>query len=215
MYDLNSNILQKTGVSAADLNTAMRKIRADHLLKPALEAIVKAEKEHGISAVFITAHAALETGWGHSTIAKTKNNLFGFNAVDSNPGNANRYKQQSESVEHYAQFLSDNYLHKGGKYYNGATPHGIMIRYASAGDKAARTIADIMNMLTEHIDVPKTKEPDGFPEKTPKPVQKNDTEVENDEEQPEPQPETSGSNAESIGSDESKKNSNSNPHETA
>lgn len=185
MYTLNSNILFKSGLSAAQLNSAMKKIRADHKLTPALQAIVDAEKQYGISALFIAAHAALETGWGHSMFAQTRNNLFGFNAVDSNPGKATRYSSQSASVAAYAAFLNEHYLYQGGKYFNGATPHGIMVRYASAGDKAANTIAEIMNMLSDKLGVPKVAPPSGFPENKPKPQPKKDKEVENEQEQAE------------------------------
>lgn len=191
MFDRNSNIMTKSGVSAEQLDKAMRQIRPDHGLKPALNAIVAAEKKYGINALFIAAHAATETGWGNSVFARTRNNLFGFNAIDSNPGQANKYPSQQASVEHYAAFVSEHYLTKGGKYYNGTTPSGVMTRYASAGDRAADTIANIMNMLSDRIGVPKTPQPDGFPEKKekprPKPEPKPETEPIQDIKEPDPQ----------------------------
>ena len=44
-----------------------------------------AEKQYKINGVFLAAVAVHESGWGTSTIAKNKNNLFGYGAVDSNP----------------------------------------------------------------------------------------------------------------------------------
>ena len=193
MFDRHSNILFKSKVTAEQLDAAMRDIRPDHKLKGSLQAMVIAEQEYGISSIFIAAHAATETGWGNSLIARTKNNLFGFNAVDSNPGNANKYPSQSASVQAYAKFLNDNYLHEGGKYYNGATPSGVMTRYASAGDRAADTIANIMNMLATRIGYNPDPTPDGFPERTPKepkekpeepPKVEEKKEVETDEQRP-------------------------------
>lgn len=175
MYDINSNILQKTGVTASQLDSAMKSIRSDHMLSDALDAIVAAENKHGINALFIAAHAATETGWGHSLMARTKNNLFGFNAVDSNPGRANVYPSKAASVEHYSQFLMDNYLQPGGRYFNGATPHGVMVRYASAGDRAANTIVQIMNSFAEHIGVSAVPSPNGFPERPASTEQKDDS----------------------------------------
>ena len=186
MYDRNSNILVKTGVTAEELDSAVSNIRPDHGLKPALKAIVAAEKQYGISAIFITAHAATETGWGRSMIARTKNNLFGFNAIDSNPGQANSYPTQEASVKHYAEFLSTHYLSKDGKYYNGATPSGVMTRYASAGDRAADTIANIMSMLASRIGLEGEKIPDGFGDKTEEPAP--EPEPETDQPEPEQEP---------------------------
>lgn len=188
MFDLNSNVLVKTNVTAKQLNEALVQIRPDHLLAPSLDAIVAAEKKYGLSALFILAHACVETGYGHSTYAKTRNNLFGFNAVDSNPDLANRYNSQAQSVELYAAFLHENYLHDGGKYFNGATPSGIMTRYASAGDKAAKVIAEIMNMLANNIGMKGDRLPDGFPDKPKKDEQEQPTTEPEQPVTPEPAP---------------------------
>ena len=165
MYTLESNILKTTGINAKQLQNAMRQIRPDNRLNVLAVHAVHAEKKYGISALWIVAHAATETGWGKSLIAQTRNNFFGFNAIDSNPRNATKYKTAQGSVEHYADFLKTHYLTKGGKYFNGPTPHGVMVRYASAGDRAAKTIVQIMNMLAERIG---PKQPDGFPQKEEK-----------------------------------------------
>lgn len=46
---------------------------------------IKAAKESGLDPRYIVAHAALESNWGTSHIARTKNNYFGIGAVDWNP----------------------------------------------------------------------------------------------------------------------------------
>ncbi|MFR2717490.1 MAG: glucosaminidase domain-containing protein [Anaerococcus obesiensis] len=67
-----------------------------------------------------------ETGNGHSYLAKTKNNLFGFNAIDQDPINsANTFKDKGESIDHVAKFLKENYLSEDGKYYNGISTKSI------------------------------------------------------------------------------------------
>lgn len=163
MFDLNSNILFKSNLTATQLDEAVKLIRPDHLLTNMMQAAVDAEKKYGLSALFIVAHAITETGYGHSMFARTRNNLFGFNAIDSNPGQASSYPSQASSVEYYAKFLNDNYLHDGGQYFNGATPHGVMVRYASAGDRAANTIAQVMNMIAKNAGYTGAPLPDGFP----------------------------------------------------
>lgn len=195
MYDINSNILQKSGITVEQLDAAMRDIRPDYGLRPALEAIVQAEHKHGINAIFVAAHASTETGWGKSQICVLKNNLFGFNAIDSNPGRADSYTSQAESVRLYADFLAENYLNPQGRYFNGPTPSGIMKRYASAGDKAAATIVNIMNMIAERAKISGEPAPNGFPTNkepiTPQNENKEaeaepNIETEKEDEQPEP-----------------------------
>lgn len=163
MFDLNSNVLFKSGLTAAQLDEAVSKIRTDHLLQGMFQAAVDAEKKYGLSSIFIVAHAITETGYGLSNFARLRNNLFGFNAIDSDPGQASRYPSQASSVEYYAAFLNDHYLREGQQYYNGATPHGIMVRYASAGDRAANTIAQVMNMIAKNAGYVGTPVPNGFP----------------------------------------------------
>lgn len=162
MYDLESNILKNSNLSANQLKKAVNETVPNNHLAAMIPAAVHAEKKYGINALWTVAHAATETGWGKSIIARTRNNFFGFNAVDSNPNNATKYKTAAGSVEHYASFLKEHYLTKGGEYYNGSTPHGVMTRYASAGDRAAKTIVQIMNMIAEKIG---PRQPDGFPQK--------------------------------------------------
>lgn len=166
MFDLNSNVLFKSGLTAAQLDEAVSKIRPDQLLQGMFQAAVDAEKKYNLSSIFIVAHAITETGYGHSMFAQTRNNLFGFNAIDSDPGQASRYPSKSSSVEYYAAFLNEHYLHEGGQYYNGATPHGIMVRYASAGDQAAKTIAQVMSMIAKNAGYVGAPVPDGFPTET-------------------------------------------------
>lgn len=192
MYNLESNILKDSNLTAEQLIKAVDVLVPDNHLKVMIPAAVHAEKKHGVSALWIVAHAATETGWGKSIIARTRNNFFGFNAIDSNPANATKYKTAGDSVEYYASFVKEHYLTKGGKYYNGPTPHGVMIRYASAGDRAARTIVEIMNLIAEKIG---PQQPDGFPRKTTekkpakveKPAEKKPKQTE-EIEKPDPEP---------------------------
>ena len=46
---------------------------------------IQAAKESGLNPRYILAHAALESAWGTSKIAKDKNNYFGIGAFDSSP----------------------------------------------------------------------------------------------------------------------------------
>ena len=47
---------------------------------------VNMQNTYGVNALLMAGVAANESAWGNSSIAQTKNNLFGLNAVDSAPG---------------------------------------------------------------------------------------------------------------------------------
>ena len=54
-------------------------------------AFVTAAKETGLNPIYLFAHAAAESSYGNSYIAKEKNNFFGINAVDSDPYGRSSY----------------------------------------------------------------------------------------------------------------------------
>ena len=54
--------------------------------------------------------ACLESSYGNSNFAKNRNNIFGWNAVDSNPGKASYFTSKTECVMFVAEKLSNNYL---------------------------------------------------------------------------------------------------------
>lgn len=104
------------------------------------------QNTYGINAVLMLGVAINESGWGMSSIAQTKNNLFGHGAVDSNPfGNAGNYATPGDSIKYHAKiFLSDGYVDVTDWRYFG--PHlgdkesGANVKYASDpywGEKAA------------------------------------------------------------------------------
>jgi len=56
--------------------------------------------------------AALETGKGTSVLAKTRNNYFGMNAVDSDPNKAFSYNSPSQSITDYINLIKYNPRYK-------------------------------------------------------------------------------------------------------
>lgn len=166
MFDIQSNIMQKTGLSADQLSAAAKAVRPDNGFND-FQAFVNAENEFGISSLFMLAHAAVESAWGTSFYAKTRANLFGFNAYDSNPDQASSYGSQAGSIRFYANFLRDNYLTPGAIYYNGVTPHGVFVRYSSSHDSEAQTVVSIMNMLQNKIGGEPVPAVEGAPQPAP------------------------------------------------
>ena len=49
---------------------------------------IQASKETGLDPVYILAHAAWESSWGNSSLAKNKHNYFGIAAYDHDPYNS-------------------------------------------------------------------------------------------------------------------------------
>lgn len=84
------------------------------VIKPSdAEGIYKAQQETGMSALAILGIGALESGYGTSNIAKQKNNLWGWGAVNSNPmGAAKAFSQMSQGALEFAKSFMKT-------YYNG------------------------------------------------------------------------------------------------
>lgn len=78
------------------------------------DVILGVEEEYGINAFFTIAVMKLESGNGKSTLSRTKNNLFGLNAVT---GNAHKkafsFKSKGDSIRKFGQLINDNYVERG------------------------------------------------------------------------------------------------------
>lgn len=152
MYDINSNLLTKSGLTAGQLQAAEAAMKSDNGYHADFwQALVDAENQYDLNALFILAHADVESAHGTSNYATTRNNLFGFNAVDSDPDLASAYSSQAVSVHDYADFLNTHYLKEGEEYWGGsATPHGVFVHYSSSHDAEAEEVVGIMNTLAGH-----------------------------------------------------------------
>ncbi len=102
-----------------------------------------AEKQYNVNGVFLAAVAIHESGWGGSSIANNKNNLFGYGAYDRNPYESSyQFNDYSEGIDLVARVFAKYYLNPAGTkiydgnkaagtYYNGPTLSGVNVRYAS------------------------------------------------------------------------------------
>ena len=105
------------------------------------------QKEYGINAQFMLAHAIWETGWGSSPISQYKNNFFGYQAYDSAPFTCALYfPTGKEGLEYYADRIYYNYLKDGGQYNNGVSIAGMNVRYAT-DTNWGRSIARLMKEM--------------------------------------------------------------------
>ncbi len=130
--ELNSYISSKTSSLSKLYNTG--------------DLFINHQNTYGVNASLMLGVAINESAWGNSALAKEKNNLFGHNAVDSNPSEAaNMYPDVNTSIKEHAEYyMSLSYTNPKKANYTG--PHlgdkesGANVKYASDpywGEKAA------------------------------------------------------------------------------
>lgn len=101
-----------------------------------------------INAVFLCALACHESDFGKSKIAQDKKNLHGLWAYDGDPYNsAKTYGTFKESIEDVCSLLVRQYLYPNGNYYNGPTPAGINVKYATDKEWAAKIVNHMLRIV--------------------------------------------------------------------
>lgn len=137
----------KTNYTASDLNRFIEaNTKQESKLRGSGQAFIDAQNSYGVNALLALGIAINESGWGMSSIAIEKNNIFGLNAVDSNPGMA------ADTFSSVAVCITDftkNWISRGyadpadWRYFGGFLGDkkmGANIKYASDpfwGEKAA------------------------------------------------------------------------------
>jgi beta-N-acetylglucosaminidase len=96
-------------------------------------AFMQAERDTGINARYLVAHALLESRWGTSTIAQAKHNLFGYGAYDRDPGRyATRFPTFAAGIAAVSNQIRAAYLSPDGRWWRGfPTLRGVNRFYAS------------------------------------------------------------------------------------
>ena len=96
------------------------------------------QDQYGINGALQYAMAIHESGWGKSNLSLTKNNLFGMNAVDSNPyGSGTSFPTVEAGINYHAdRYLSWGYTDPidDSRYYGahvGNKGSGMNVKYAS------------------------------------------------------------------------------------
>ena len=105
-------------------------------LKSLAEEFIEAEEKYGVNAVFLSAVAALESGWGKSCFRE--NNIFGWSGKS--------FESKAECIDFVASKIAEHYLSEDGKYYNGKTVSGVNVCY-NGSDFWAEKVQEIMNMI--------------------------------------------------------------------
>jgi beta-N-acetylglucosaminidase len=127
----------KTNYTADELNRFVAAYRSQSPLKELGTAFKQAEEKYQVNALYLLAQAILESNWGLSQLAQTKNNLFGIKAYDSDPLNsADSFKSFEECIDYMAKtIVAGRYANPSDWRYNGAVlgdkSVGFNVRYAS------------------------------------------------------------------------------------
>lgn len=116
-------------------------------LKDYAEVFIKAEKETGVNAVFLSAVSAFESGWAKSNVSSSKNNLFGWT---SNKG-YRYFNSKEECILYVATKLKELYLTEGGVYFNGYEVQDINIKY-NGSQHWEDSVNDIMSQIQNRIE---------------------------------------------------------------
>lgn len=105
-----------------------------------------ASRASGLNPLYIIAHAASESAWGNSPIAKKKHNYFGIGAFDgSAESSANTFNNMSDGIITGAKWIAANYYNKyGQKTLNSMLYNGGKHEYAT-DSMWDYIIASIMN----------------------------------------------------------------------
>ena len=76
---------------------------------------IDAAKKSGLDPIYILAHAAVESGWGTSSLAQYHHNYFGIGAFDSNPSYASNYGNSdlAAGIIEGAKWIARNYYDQG------------------------------------------------------------------------------------------------------
>ena len=75
---------------------------------------LEVSKEVDLDPRYLVAHAALESTWGTSTIAKDKNNYYGIGAFNSSPyESAKTFSSAKSGILEGARWIKENYIDKG------------------------------------------------------------------------------------------------------
>lgn len=114
------------------------------------EAFVQAEQKYGVNALYMMGLACEESGFGTSAFALKRNNLYGWNAVDSNPDKATYFNSKEEATMFVASKLKANYLTEWGAYHEGFSARSIDVHYCTDkrhADKIVKIVSDLIKKI--------------------------------------------------------------------
>ncbi|HVC38695.1 MAG TPA: glucosaminidase domain-containing protein [Candidatus Dormibacteraeota bacterium] len=150
-FTVNTNLTLPSGISVHQIQEFLQSTP----LAGDAGFFVQAEQSNHVSAIYLVADAVLETGWGTSALYTNKHNLFGFEAYDANPYvDGETFSSDQDCIDYVSWFVSVYYLTPSGSqvpnyggqpgtvatgaYFNGPTPSGMNVDYASDPNWASK-----------------------------------------------------------------------------
>jgi len=126
-----------TNISADTLNAYL--LESGYSQKSVLlnegSTFISNQNKYGVNGLLIYAMACHESAYGTSSLAKNYNNLFGWNAIDSNVNNASKYDSISKCVEQHMGYNLRKYLDRSNALWFGSCLGtkgvGFNVEYAS------------------------------------------------------------------------------------
>lgn len=113
-HDLGFNL---PGLTAGQLNNWIKASNPKSAFKGHGNVFIEAQKQSGLDARYILAHAALESAWGNSYYGRKHHNYFGIGAFDNNPDNAKKFGNSglATGIIEGAKWISKNYYNSSYK----------------------------------------------------------------------------------------------------
>ena len=138
-----TDITSPSNLSADQFNTIIEQVlsskgKSSSKLYNAGEALYQMEQNHQINGLFALSVASLESGWGTSSAAKNKNNLFGI----MSKGGIKSFSSVNENIDYFGNLISDYYISKGR-----TTITSIGAKYCVGGDWANK-VQSMLNTYT-------------------------------------------------------------------
>lgn len=151
-YTIDSDLRKPVSTTGAALDQAIEAVSPGSPLVGLGDVFLDVQAQYGINAIYQAAHAAHESAWGRSRIARRKNNLFGWSAFDRCPGScADSFASYEACVRQVMSFIDEKYISKDGPYYVAATLNGMNVHYAT-DPRWGEKIAAIMRRLSANLE---------------------------------------------------------------
>ena len=125
----------KTNISTAQLNAYLLTKKDSGLMKDNGNLFINAQNTYGVNALLLYAIAAQESNYGTSAIALRTNNLFGINAIDSDPSQATTFPDVEACINDMAGWFLRRYMDiNDWRFFGshlGTKESGFNVKYAS------------------------------------------------------------------------------------
>lgn len=130
-------VLSTCGLTESQLANGLRSG-----LKKYAWAFLEAEWQYNVNAIFLSAVAALESGWGQSSVARNRNNFFGWKGQ----GGYRYFDTPADGILYVAKHLRNNYLTRGGSCFHGYEVEDVAIAYCPGGGWSGQ-VRSLMRMI--------------------------------------------------------------------